>query len=103
MASKKLSLLLPQLRDARARLASASSRSMQRTVISFTNFCPLLPMNVRTITEVHSRIERDSAVRLLLQFDRRGLTNCRYSCASLQRIGSMADGVSMSRSNLAGN
>ena len=81
MAFKKLSPLLPQPRVAHVRLGSVSSRSTPRTVISFTNFCPLLVINARMITGARSRIEPDFAGRSLRQFDPNGRRNCRYSCA----------------------
>src|SRR4029077_19476688 len=100
MASKKLSLLLPQLRAGPARLAFASLRSTPRTVISFMNFCRLLVTDVKMTTGVHLRIEPGCAVRLLLEFDPNGRRNCRYSCAFRRLTGSMVAGILMSQSNL---
>jgi hypothetical protein len=92
MAFKKLSPLLPQPRAAPVRLGSVSSRSTPRTVISFTNFCPLLVINARTITGARSRIEPDFAGRSLRQFDPNGRKNCRYFCAFRRLAGSMVAG-----------
>src|SRR3954469_23329800 len=100
MAFKRLSLLLPQPRVAHARLDSVSLRSMPRTVISFTSFCPLLVINARTITGARSRIELDFVVRSLRQFDPNGRRNCRYFYAFRRRTGSMMAGILMSQSNL---
>src|SRR5947207_12102945 len=93
MAFKKLSLLLPQPRVAHARLGSVSSRSTQRTVISFTSFCPLLVINVRTITGARSKIELDFVVKSLRQFDPIGGGNCGYFFGSRGGIGWMVVGL----------
>src|SRR5437764_574327 len=99
MAFKELSPLLPQPRVAHVRLGSVSLRSTPRTVILFTNFCPLLVINARTITGARSRVEPDFAGRSSRQFDPNGRRNYRYFCAFRRLTGSMKAGILMSQSN----